>query len=193
MYRKKRQNQIIDSTSPSLLNLDRLASQSVSRNQSIQARYNPPPQPPSRGRGENTTAEGGQYNPQSAPQSRARPQTQLGEKFNPPPDPPGEPLGERSTAHKHTKEGRLSEDRKQSISRSETNLQSRSAEPSRKATESRIEPSDYTVKELKDELEEVTDREELKETLGREEDDSNRRTAKEAIRRRIRALEENGE
>lgn len=64
----------------------------------------------------------------------------------------------------------------------------------RSATQSQskgtVDPGQYTVDELKDELETITDRDRLDATLTHERDEQDRHTAKEAIRRRIRALEE---
>lgn len=184
---------MINSTSPRPLNPDRIASRPASTDPIVQAQYTPPPKPPFRDRDRITAVAGVQFDPQSAPQSRTRPQPQPAEGFNPPPNPPDEPLGERSTVRKQMKESRSSEGRTQPSSRSKPTFQSESAEPSRKATESTVDPGDYTVKELREELKEVTDREELETALDREENGSNRRTAKEAIRRRMRALDETEE
>lgn len=181
---------MIDSPPPPPLDSDRLTSRPASANQSIQAGYNPPPKPPSRSRIEITAVTEGRSDPRSSRSSEVRPQTRSTEGFNPPPDPPSEPLVERSTIRPQTKEGRPSEDEERSASRSESTVRSESGEPSRNPVESTLEPDDYTVEELKDELEEVTDDEELETMLEREENGSNRRTAKEAIRRRMRSLGE---
>jgi hypothetical protein len=156
-------------------------------------RYDPPPKPPSRPRVEITAVTEDHPDTRSTRPAGVRPQTRPAEGFNPPPNPPSEPLEERSTVRSQTKEDRPSVERERSTSRSESTTRSRSTEPSRNAAESTLEPGDYTVEELRDELEEVTDGEALESMLEREENDSNRRTAKEVIRRRRRALDESEE
>lgn len=159
----------------------------------IQGQYNPPPQPPSQARDEYAAGTEGRSDPWPAPPSGVRSETWPVDGFNPPPDPPGEPLGERSTAQPHTNEDRPSGGRDRPASESEPTARSESTEPSRNAAESTIEPGDYTVKELRDELKEITDSGELEAMFEREENDSDRRTAKEAIRRRMRSLDESEE
>lgn len=55
--------------------------------------------------------------------------------------------------------------------------------------EHETDPSEYTVDELREALEDITDRDQLEALLTREEEGKDRRTAKEAIHRRMRALE----
>lgn len=183
---------MIDPTSPPPRDPDRLASRPALTKPTIQGQYNPPPKPPSRPRVEPTAVTEDRSGPRSTRPSEGRPQTRSTEGFNPPPDPPGDPFDEPSATWEHASEDRPSEDREWT-SESKPISRSESAEASQEATESTLEPGDYTVEELKDELEEVTDDEALETILEREESDSDRRTAKEAIRRRMRALDENGE
>lgn len=88
---------------------------------------------------------------------------------------------------------RPSEDRDLEASRSETASRSGSAEPAKTVSGPPIDPGDYTVEELKDELWTVIDSDDLEAILNQEENNSDRRTAKEAIRRRVRTLDESEE
>lgn len=184
---------MIDPTSPPPRNPDQPASRPALTNPTTQGRYNLPPQPPSQTRDESAAGAGGRSDSRPTSSSGVRSDLRPIEGFNPPPDPPGASLGKRLTARPHTNEDRPSGSHDRPASESEPTARSESTKPSGNAAESTVEPGDYTVKELKDELEGITDSEELEAMFEREENDSNRRTAKEAIRRRMRTLDESEE